>query len=1251
MADQEKKQYLSEDEMGFGAAAKPPKYLSEADMGLGPADGGFVASAKQSVGSLIKGAGQAAADFIPGVSQGNAVQRYGQSVIDANPTAVHSLSDIADKPVAAVKEAAGNAAGSIGGMIGARVLGNAITAAAPLTGPAAPVTAAVGQGVAWLGPWAAAALPSFGGIRDQQVKDDPSKQDSIGAKALAAAGAGTVGLIENKFGPQEWALRALSQEGRKQLAEKFAAKSLVGSIGKGVAKGAAVEGAEELAQNPIEQLASYQNPTTADNLQDTAFSGVMGALGGGVFGGGMGAASRIVGGEGNKPAPQPDPAAPAPAPAPILDAEAMQRAGVMPPPVLDDQQISRKVDLSGVPDDQGQAGAAAGEPAPTDLRQTIEDTTGISGRAAPGGSRLKDLKAAFDEQIEPQVIIDDSGKVTTTTNKLEFQQFQADYENRVALRQRNIEAGRRLHAAKAGINPDDGPLSAGAAIALELAASGQQDQSPAAEAEAPTPTPSPQAAPTGSFGAMNDFADLLDQERQDVTQRRAGIAERQGQRRAFDMAEADRRTAESMQREAQARRRAVLDSVLADPETKNPAGRFAAMLRREGYRDSAPTEDELRTIQRFEDVRAAQPAPPEVEPSAPNELDPAAMGIRERRAPAPPKNLREGMARAQAARAAEGGSMPQAAQPTAAPGFDPGKAWASLDTKQRADLAGRLQGVPPIVSKNVPRAEWGKINPALRAKLAEAMALRAAAPIEGADLGDGWAAFRPESGTAGVPRAEMPQIKAEHRGAMVNFMNARGVAHQEETLPASSLKPTQAEFSREKVARAAGFEGGDRAILVSSDNHILDGHHQWMAAREKGEDVRAIRLNAPIRDLIGLAHDFPSSTKAGGASGPAESTGTRSRAATAADDLRAMSRDAGWSERGGQLIRDAAGNATGRTKWLPRAEWFMAGMEPDPETLARDIDRFAAGEKVPAKSRRTIEGMLDWLDAQRSEPRLDEDASAYDFEAAGLDLDASEETLLIGDIFAEAALQDEAAVMRALGFTEEEIQDVVGQKASREGPRGAGQDGAGRAQEAGEVARSNAQPQGEAGSEGSPEGLTSYTNEDIARREAEAKAREEAKAAADKAADQKAQADAERDTFTLTGSDRPADVLATQGQGGLFDAPAPATQNPIKNENRAKAGPTAETSPPDQSPIKNSEPASPSVGNAPSPLEALFSDLNSDSARKANKARKAAAKLPEAARIEYVQANFHDLLIQLMDAGKLEVNGATTLTEDNASCL
>ncbi|MGE1509742.1 PLxRFG domain-containing protein [Pseudomonas aeruginosa] len=132
--------------------------------------------------------------------------------------------------------------------------------------------------------------------------------------------------------------------------------------------------------------------------------------------------------------------------------------------------------------------------------------------------------------------------------------------------------------------------------------------------------------------------------------------------------------------------------------------------------------------------------------------------------------------------------------------------------------------------------------------------------IEGKDIGEGWAEFSKESGTVGIPRADMPQIKAEHRGAMVNFLSARGVQHQEETIPADTLKPTQAEFSRDKVAKAKDFEGGNRSILVSREGNVLDGHHQWMAARDNGEEVRVIRLDAPIRDLVKLAHEFPSST-------------------------------------------------------------------------------------------------------------------------------------------------------------------------------------------------------------------------------------------------------------------------------------------------------------------------------------------------------------------------------------------------------
>lgn len=136
--------------------------------------------------------------------------------------------------------------------------------------------------------------------------------------------------------------------------------------------------------------------------------------------------------------------------------------------------------------------------------------------------------------------------------------------------------------------------------------------------------------------------------------------------------------------------------------------------------------------------------------------------------------------------------------------------------------------------------------------------------VVGDPIDNEWSRFSDTSGTLNVPRDQMPQIKAEHRGAMVNFLNARGIAHEEQDVPASSLKPTQAEFSNFKVKQATEYTGGDRAILTSSDGYVLDGHHQWMAALAKGENVRTIKLDAPIAELLKTVPEFPSATDANG---------------------------------------------------------------------------------------------------------------------------------------------------------------------------------------------------------------------------------------------------------------------------------------------------------------------------------------------------------------------------------------------------
>src|SRR5690606_5138263 len=76
-------------------------------------------------------------------------------------------------------------------------------------------------------------------------------------------------------------------------------------------------------------------------------------------------------------------------------------------------------------------------------------------------------------------------------------------------------------------------------------------------------------------------------------------------------------------------------------------------------------------------------------------------------------------------------------------------------------------------------------------------------------------------------------------------------------------------FSPAKVAKAKGADGG-RSILVSADDHVLDGHHQWRAALENGEPIKVIRFAAPMAELLPVARDFPSAEQAEGAEGAAE---------------------------------------------------------------------------------------------------------------------------------------------------------------------------------------------------------------------------------------------------------------------------------------------------------------------------------------------------------------------------------------------
>jgi hypothetical protein len=189
------------------------------------------------------------------------------------------------------------------------------------------------------------------------------------------------------------------------------------------------------------------------------------------------------------------------------------------------------------------------------------------------------------------------------------------------------------------------------------------------------------------------------------------------------------------------------------------------------------------------------------------------------------------------------------------------------DGEQRS---GTVLRVSTDGSKTIVRTDVGNVLVATDELLRPAAEVASPLSIAGEKIDDEWTGFSADSGTLSIPRAEMPQIAAEDRSAMVQFLRARGIEYTDGRMLPTALKPTQAEFSARKVDKARGYIGGDRAILVSADGYLVDGHHQWLAKwfDAPAEAMRTIRLEAPIREILDTIKAMPSVETAEGAATP-----------------------------------------------------------------------------------------------------------------------------------------------------------------------------------------------------------------------------------------------------------------------------------------------------------------------------------------------------------------------------------------------
>ena len=117
----------------------------------------------------------------------------------------------------------------------------------------------------------------------------------------------------------------------------------------------------------------------------------------------------------------------------------------------------------------------------------------------------------------------------------------------------------------------------------------------------------------------------------------------------------------------------------------------------------------------------------------------------------------------------------------------------------------------------------------------------------------------------GISRVDMPQIDFEHLPEFKKFLKDKGVLFKIESVPISSLKPTQKEFNPTKVKvklKQIKDKSCDKVMLSSSDNYIMDGHHYYSAMLElqketgKEQMVSILVIDKDIDSLLKLAFKF-----------------------------------------------------------------------------------------------------------------------------------------------------------------------------------------------------------------------------------------------------------------------------------------------------------------------------------------------------------------------------------------------------------
>ena len=111
-------------------------------------------------------------------------------------------------------------------------------------------------------------------------------------------------------------------------------------------------------------------------------------------------------------------------------------------------------------------------------------------------------------------------------------------------------------------------------------------------------------------------------------------------------------------------------------------------------------------------------------------------------------------------------------------------------------------------------------------------------------------------GSQKIPRRLMPQIYDTKKFSQKIFKRFH-IRSKTLKMPTGALKPSQNEINKKIVKKVIKSlsKKGQKPIVVSKDNFVVDGHHRWAAQKvlNPKKKIKVLKMNAPINDALGIA--------------------------------------------------------------------------------------------------------------------------------------------------------------------------------------------------------------------------------------------------------------------------------------------------------------------------------------------------------------------------------------------------------------